>query len=195
MNTRNSDHEQISAFIDGEIGDKEIDVALASLYGAKGNAAWDVYHRLSDALRSDELTISMSDDFTAKLMMRVEQEPAIVAPQVRDNVPIRKKLRRFLLPGMAAAAAAATVALVGAPQLMVASRVPSASDPQTIGAVSASSVLPVSAHVKIIATQQASMLRDPSLDEYLLAHQRFSPSVYSAAQYARSATFAADTNK
>ncbi len=103
MNTRNSDHEQISAFIDGEIGDKEIDVALASLYGAKGNAAWDVYHRLSDALRSDELTISMSDDFTAKLMMRVEQEPAIVAPQVRGNVPIRKKLRRFLLPGMAAA--------------------------------------------------------------------------------------------
>jgi sigma-E factor negative regulatory protein RseA len=39
------------------------------------------------------------------------------------------------------------------------------------------------------------MLRDPDIDDYLLAHQRFSPSVYSTAQYARSATFATDTEK
>jgi sigma-E factor negative regulatory protein RseA len=39
------------------------------------------------------------------------------------------------------------------------------------------------------------VLRDPRIDEYLLAHQRFSPSVYSTAQYARSATFATDSNK
>jgi len=39
------------------------------------------------------------------------------------------------------------------------------------------------------------ILRDPGIDEYLLAHQRFSPSVYSTAQYARSATFAVDSDK
>jgi sigma-E factor negative regulatory protein RseA len=38
-------------------------------------------------------------------------------------------------------------------------------------------------------------LRDPGIDDYLLAHQRFSPSVYSTAQYARSATFVNDSNK
>lgn len=39
------------------------------------------------------------------------------------------------------------------------------------------------------------MLRDPEIDQYLLAHQRFSPSLYSTAQYARSATFATDKDK
>jgi len=38
-------------------------------------------------------------------------------------------------------------------------------------------------------------LRDPQFDQYLLAHQRFSPSVYSTAQYARSAAFANDKDK
>jgi sigma-E factor negative regulatory protein RseA len=33
------------------------------------------------------------------------------------------------------------------------------------------------------------VLRDPRIDDYLLAHQRFSPSMYSTAQFARSATF------
>jgi sigma-E factor negative regulatory protein RseA len=39
------------------------------------------------------------------------------------------------------------------------------------------------------------VLRDPRIDEYLLAHQRFSPSMFSTAQYARSATFATDSGK
>jgi sigma-E factor negative regulatory protein RseA len=38
-------------------------------------------------------------------------------------------------------------------------------------------------------------LRDPLIDQYLLAHQRFSPSVYSTAQYARSAAFANEKDK
>ncbi|MES2933835.1 MAG: sigma-E factor negative regulatory protein [Pseudomonadota bacterium] len=44
-------------------------------------------------------------------------------------------------------------------------------------------------------TQGAIMLRDPGIDDYLLAHQRVSPSIYSTAQYARSATFSSDSEK
>jgi sigma-E factor negative regulatory protein RseA len=39
------------------------------------------------------------------------------------------------------------------------------------------------------------VLRAQGIDEYLMAHQRFSPSVYSSAQYARSATFANESGK
>jgi sigma-E factor negative regulatory protein RseA len=44
-----------------------------------------------------------------------------------------------------------------------------------------------------VASQDGEVLRDPQIDEYLLAHQRFSPSVYSTAQYARSASFDVDS--
>jgi sigma-E factor negative regulatory protein RseA len=46
-----------------------------------------------------------------------------------------------------------------------------------------------------VASQDGEVLRDPRIDDYLLAHQRFSPSVYSTAQYARSATFAVESDK
>jgi sigma-E factor negative regulatory protein RseA len=52
-------------------------------------------------------------------------------------------------------------------------------------------------HIAVVSANapEGVVLRDPRIDEYLLAHQRFSPSVYSTAQYARSATFATDSNK
>jgi sigma-E factor negative regulatory protein RseA len=50
------------------------------------------------------------------------------------------------------------------------------------------------AEARVVAQQGGEVLRDTRIDEYLLAHQRFSPSVYSTAQYARSATFAIDSD-
>ena len=44
-------------------------------------------------------------------------------------------------------------------------------------------------------SQQGEVARDPRIDEYLMAHQRFSPSMYSSAQYARSAGFTIDSDK
>lgn len=57
----------------------------------------------------------------------------------------------------------------------------------------------MAAHHAVLAQAASAdpvvILRDPQIDEYLLAHQRFSPSLYSTAQFARSATFAADSGK
>ena len=99
------------------------------------------------------------------------------------RVAVAKKdaaFRRFAMPaGMAAAVAVA--AFLTVPQMMTSNApvVTAAAAPETI----------------TVASKDGEVLRDPRIDDYLLAHQRFSPSVYSSAQYARAATFAVDSDK
>lgn len=206
MNTKNTTQEQISAFADGELADSQIDMALAALRTPEGRATWNVYHGVGDALRCDDMP-SMSPDFMARLSARLDKEPTIIAPVAErlpaasalaaHKAPVAMRSKRFVLQGMAAAAAAAALAFVAVPQLMVAMKSAPAGKSTAIVASAAEPVTPVSAPVppRIVARQQGDVLRDPGIDEYLLAHQRFSPSVYSTAQYARSATFAVDSDK
>ena len=206
MNTKNTIHEQISAFADGEADASQVEAALAALRTPEGKTAWDDYHRIGDALRSDDMVFSMSDDFTTKLMKRLDDEPTIVAvprrqlttqpaPAPAVRAPVSK---RFMLSGMAAAIMAALTIIVAqqwfgtgkgavdADASIVASTMP-ASTKTSMAMIAASS--------SSGAAQEHNLVRDPGIDEYLLAHQRFSPSLYSTAQYARSATFAVDSDK
>jgi sigma-E factor negative regulatory protein RseA len=100
-------------------------------------------------------------------------------------------MRRFALPSVLAAAAAA-VAFVATPQLMVAMQnKPGLNTAVVVVGDSGSS------HAALTngAGRAGLVMRDQGIDEYLMAHQRFSPSVYSSAQYARSATFANESGK
>jgi sigma-E factor negative regulatory protein RseA len=109
-----------------------------------------------------------------------------------------------------AAAAVATAVFMTAPHMLVAKKdagtdagpavamvadKPVAASAPAVVAVPAVIGTAASAESEVVAAQQGEVLRDPRIDEYLMAHQRFSPSVYSSAQYARSATFASDTGK
>jgi sigma-E factor negative regulatory protein RseA len=97
---------------------------------------------------------------------------------------------------MAAAAAMAAVAFVATPQLMVAMHGNPISAETSIA--SASTDKPSAADSATVTAASASgevVMRDPRIDDYLFAHQRFSPSLYSTAQYARSATFATESTK
>jgi sigma-E factor negative regulatory protein RseA len=220
MNTTGSTQEQISALMDGELSDQQLDIAIAALRTPQGLAAWDDFHRVGDALRSDDLAISMSSDFSTRMFARLENEPAIVAPHTVARGPAAKRttgestrtprgrFKRFAIPSMAAAAAATTVFFT-TPQLMVAEQ----GDPEVIGppivkvadsmsaAVgpnAAAATIEVAARPNedmAVAEPDAVVLRDPRIDEYLRAHQRFSPFMFSSAQYARSATFAGETGK
>jgi sigma-E factor negative regulatory protein RseA len=205
MNTKDMTQEQISAFADGELPDAQLELALAALRGPDGRAQWDLYHQIGDTLRSDDMAFNLSPGFTERLMMRLDEEPTIIAPaniqpqkeqeQATASVPVAvRSVKRLLLQGMAAITAVATMAFVATPQLMVATKETPTTTATTMLA-SASHSSPVSPKARIIAEQQGEVLRDSDIDEYLLAHQRFSPSVYSTAQYARSATFAIDSNK
>lgn len=217
MNTNKMTNEQISALADGELSDSRIDMTLASLRQPEGHAAWDVYHQIGDVLRSDDMAVTLSPDFATRMAARLEAEPAMIAPALSDpsgtfekkllngRFFTRRAISRFAIPG-AVAAAAATVALMTAPQLLVAIKGSPANANEPVVALAARPVSHV-ANVSSVAARVAApssssavahdgtILRDPRIDAYLLAHQRFSPSVYSTAQFARSATFANDSNK
>lgn len=190
MNTTNITREQISAFADGELSDGHLDVTLAALRQDEGRNAWNLYHQVGDALRSDELNTQLSAGFNARMFALLDAEPVIMVPvDKRVAVARETSIRRFAMPGMAAAAVA-VAAFLTVPQMMTQNAAPTiASNPAPVVATAAAP------ETITVASQDGDVLRDPRIDEYLLAHQRFSPSVYSTAQYARSATFAVDSDK
>lgn len=192
MNTTNMTREQISAFVDGELPEGHLDVVLAALRQDEGRDAWNLYHQTGDALRSDELNVRLSADFNARMFARLEAEPTIMVPANKRIALARdaSSLRRFAMPGMAAAAVA-VAAFLTVPQMMTQNQ----NAAPALAAASAPAVTPAAPETVTVASQEGEVLRDPRIDEYLLAHQRFSPSVYSTAQYARSATFAVDSDK
>lgn len=219
MNTKEVTREQISALADGELADEHIGIALAALRHAPGRADWDIYHQIGDVLRSDDMAVTLSPGFAARMSARLEAEPTIIAPLASDQssgaaapqpeqgIPesAKRQAKRWAGPGMAAAAAMAAVAFVATPQLMVAMKDGRAIDNSSSmlastaspGAAAAALGASTEEHGVIVAASvpEGVVLRDPRIDDYLLAHQRFSPSLYSTAQYARSATFAADSDK
>lgn len=199
-------------------------IALAALRSSKEEReAWAVYHQIGDVLRSEDMGVPLGAGFSARMSALLDAEPAIVAPQVAAQLADKEvkpavaaraaangdhragRLVRFLLPSAAAAAAAVAAVFVAMPQQAVVSadsgatvpvaQVASApvSVPSAIAPVSADAGAPNVTQLSTLA-QQGEVKRDPRIDDYLFAHQRFSPS-YSSVQYARSAAFAVDADK
>jgi sigma-E factor negative regulatory protein RseA len=211
MNMNHMTQEQISAFADGALDEIHVDGALAALRQPDGQAVWDLYHQIGDALRSEEMAFTLSDGFAARMAARLEAEPAIVAPKLSQLRPEQqleavtglsagRSIVRYAMAGGAAVAVAA-LALISTPQLMVAFKdSPANVSVPIMMASKVPSVVPAVAQASQVmvatGTENGSVvMRDPRIDEYLLAHQRFSPSLYSTAQYARSTTFATDSEK
>jgi sigma-E factor negative regulatory protein RseA len=215
MDTKEMAREQISALADGELADEHIDMALAALRHQEERADWEIYHQIGDVLRSDDMAVALSSTFAARMMDRLEAEPTVIAPPNPDLSPLSTvagnsaasssraafpRSKRWAVPGMIAAAVA-TVAFVATPQLMVAmkddssilDRQPPMASAVPIQPASLAAGAPLAAAERAaaapVATNEGVVLRDPRIDDYLLAHQRFSPSMYSTAQFARSATF------
>lgn len=196
MKTKEMIREQISALADGELAGQQMDVAFAALRQAEGQIDWEIYHQIGDVLRSEDMSVTLSPGFASRMAARLESEPAMIAlPHSNSSLnPLAKhSLKRWALPSMAAAAAMAAVAFVATPQLMVAAKNDTAIN--TNAGIAAVQPTVESGAMMMAAVPDGMVLRDPRIDDYLLAHQRFSPSVYSTAQYARSATFATDSSK
>lgn len=106
-----SDHESaweesISAWVDGEARIHADD--LDSPYGRQ---VWDTYHLIGDVMRSNELALTPSERFYARVSTAIDTEPAIVAP--RRKTP--SVVTRVGLSGLAVAAAVASVVWVALP--------------------------------------------------------------------------------
>lgn len=213
--------ERISALADGELSSDELTIALAALRASENERDnWEVYHQIGEVLRSDDMDVSLSAGFNARMSALLDAEPTIVSPQSAPEaaVPVAQakpangdhratpsRLSRFFLPSAAAAAAAVAAVFVAMPQQAVVSadagkpgaQVAVVSVPSAISTVASnaggSAGSPNATQGSALA-QQGEVKRDPRIDEYLFSHQRFSQPLNSA-QYTRSAAFSVDANK
>jgi sigma-E factor negative regulatory protein RseA len=141
--------ENLSAWMDGELEDQQ---ARQLPQGLKRDAElrgiWDCYHLIGDALRGVQ-----GPNLCAEICARLDAEPTVLAPQRRSKAA---KLRRYAL---SAAASIAAIAFVGWTALSGMQQ-----DPVQIAATPAAKVKPVAVPAGGVA------------NDYLLAHQRYSPS-------------------
>jgi sigma-E factor negative regulatory protein RseA len=74
MDTNKKNREYISALMDGEIPDNDLELAMAALGGLEGEQAWDTYHHIGDLLRA-EAVAALSAGFSERLAARLVAEP------------------------------------------------------------------------------------------------------------------------
>jgi sigma-E factor negative regulatory protein RseA len=74
MDTNKKNREYISALMDGEIPDADLELAMAALGGPEGEQAWDVFHQIGDVLRA-EAAPELPPGFEARLAARLADEP------------------------------------------------------------------------------------------------------------------------
>lgn len=150
--------QEISALMDGEMYEDQADIFLDKLKRhPETQQDWAAYHLIGDALRQpDHLCKSFGQSFHERL----QAEPTIFAPHNRTS----QRVRNFAL---SAAASVMALALV----VWLSMQVGNEPAPQ----------------VAAISQDNAGAVRPASAqtDDYLMAHQEFSPSaeVHGAAAY------------
>ena len=152
--------DKISALMDGELDDRQAREQLVRLkQDDELIGCWHAFHVIGDALRGEPV---LSQGFNRRLSDRLNGEPTVLAPQ-------RRAVKRMTTYALSAAASVSAVALVG--WIAFVSN-PFAPQPELAKAPAAATVLPSAAP----PAQLASVPSDGTMNEYLIAHQGFSPS-------------------
>ena len=147
--------ERISALMDGELDDHE---AAAQLRRLKEDpdlrAAWGTYHLIGDAMRGEA---GYSSGMAGRISVRLAAEPTVMAPKPPVQLP---SVRRVALSAVAAIGGVALVAWLTLFEnpFIPARQELAVNQPQ--GA----------------QTQMAATPANGAVNDYLLAHQQFSPS-------------------
>ena len=164
--------ERISALMDDEGSESELDRDMVRLRtDSVLRRTWDTYHLIGDALRGD-----VAPGLCARVSERLAAEPTVLAPQRR------KVDARAAQIGLSAAAGVAGIALVAwlaLPQWQSEPRqVAAVPPPAAVAAVVATPASPAASPVTPVAV---------GVENYLLAHQRFSHAIamQGVAPYAR----------
>jgi len=150
-------NERISALMDGEVDESELTRDLNGLRSDGGlRRTWDIYHLIGDSLRGHA-----APAFVARVSQRLAAEPTVLAPQRRAP---RGKFAQLAFSAAAGAAGVALVVWLALPGLnsepqQVAASAPPGAPPGAPTAASVPAVTPVAVGV----------------ENYLLAHQSFSP--------------------
>jgi sigma-E factor negative regulatory protein RseA len=140
-------NEKVSAWMDGELASEDARLLPAQLnHNADLRGHWDCYHLIGDAIRGVQ-----GPDLCARICARLDAEPTVLAPHRRSPA---EKVRRFALSAAASIGAVAFVGWMAMPALQ--------HDALQVAA---------KAEVKQVAVPAGEGAKD-----YLLAHQRYSPS-------------------
>ncbi len=149
--------ERISALMDGEAARFETQQAIKRLKDDEDDReTWHTFHLIGDMMRGDAM---LNNDFMPRFRARMEQEPTQLAPRVTW----RKSATLALSAVASLSAVAIVLTLVLAdnplrPQVQIA-------------------VAPQSAPVLAQAPRPAPAANQRKVNEYLMAHQEYSPSV------------------
>ena len=156
--------DKISTLMDGELDGQQAQAQIERLKRDENLAhSWHVFHKIGDALRGER---ELSSDFGSRLSLRLKAEPTVLAP--RFSAP-----RRIVTYALSAAASLSAIALVGWVAL---SGNPLAPEPVQVAKVApAVPVIPAAVPAPA-APQLANVPNDGTMNEYILAHQGFSPS-------------------
>jgi sigma-E factor negative regulatory protein RseA len=167
--------ENISALMDGELEAHQAQRELARVKEDSGlREQWDTFHLIGDAMRRELL---LSPGFRDQIARRLGEEPTVLAP--RRLTSKTRRAATYALSAAASLSAAALVAWVALPPGSVALQASAPSPNAALVAVQAAA-----------APALASIPSEGRMNEYLLAHQGFSPStaLQGLAPYIRSVT-------
>jgi sigma-E factor negative regulatory protein RseA len=141
--------------MDGELEDHEAAGQLRRLKeDPELRAAWETYHMIGDAMRGEA---GYSSGLVVKVSARLTAEPTVLAPRPRMH------LRNFRRLALSAAASIGGVALVAWLALFDNPFVPQPN-------------VAVNQAPLVAQTQLAATPANGAVNDYLLAHQQFSPS-------------------
>jgi len=157
--------QKISVLMDGELFEDEAETLLDQIKrGSDVHNDWEMYHLIGDVLRQPE---HIHCGLNTRFRQRMEDEPVVFAPRVRA---VKQKMRTFAL------SAAASLSAVGVVAWMSLQISPEAA-PQLA--------------MQQTAFRPASMQIKPDANDYLAAHQEFSPSadLNGGASYIRTVSY------
>jgi sigma-E factor negative regulatory protein RseA len=159
---------KISVLMDGELFEDEAASLLDHIKrGSDVHKDWEVYHLIGDVLRQPE---HIHCDLSARVRERLQDEPTVLAPRGRA---VKQRMRTIAL---SAAASLSAVGVVAWMSLQISPEVA----PQM--AMQQTALLPVSMQIRT------------NSNDYLIAHQEFSPStdMNGGASYIRTVSYSRD---
>lgn len=166
--------EKISALMDGDLDERQLQQQLGRLrQDGELRQTWNTFHLIGDALRGERLLLT---DVAGSFARRLAEEPTVLAPQ-----RMQARTRKVTTIALSAAASMAAAVFVGwvalSPQQPGNDRIADAPPPVVVPTpVTPSAAVPV------------ALPDNGSRNEYILAHQGFSPStaMQGVAPYIRS---------
>jgi sigma-E factor negative regulatory protein RseA len=157
--------QKISVLMDGELFEDEAESLLDHIKrGSDVHNDWEIYHLIGDVLRQPE---HIHCGLSTKVRERMEDEPTVFAPRVRA---VKQRMRTIAL---SAAASLSAIGVVAWMSLQISPEVaPQLAMQQT-------------------AFRPASMQIKADSNDYLMAHQEFSPSadINGGASYIRTVSY------